>query len=92
MTYDDLIIVLTRETGLHSEVVKNVLAHLPEALMTLSLTDTVRTPLGVFRAGHRKARNIQLPNGTISTVIPRKVVKLTSGTRLQSKDQAKTTG
>ena len=83
MTYDDLVALLARQTGLHSAVVKRVLVRLPEALLELPIGDTVRTPLGVFRMSRRKPRPILLPDGeTTAEVAEQVVVKLKPGSKM----------
>lgn len=87
MTYDALVTRLAHQTGLHSDVVKKVLFHLPDVLRELTLGGAVRTPLGVFRMTQRKARPITLPDGaTLAVVTERTVVKLKSGARLTAED------
>lgn len=85
MTYDDLVARLAHQTGLHSDLVKKVLVHLPDALMELTVGGSVRTPLGVFRRTRRKTRQVVLPDGKTSAMISEmSVVKLKPGSRLRS--------
>jgi len=87
MSYDDLIADVGKRTGLHTEVVRKVLFHLPDALLQLETGDTVRTPLGVFRMTESNARKITLPDGENTATVPAKtIVKLKSGSRLKIED------
>jgi len=91
MTYDRLVIRLAKMTGLHTEVVRRVLFFFPEALMEMKDGGEVRTPLGVFKKGKRKARPILLPDGkTPAVVAGQTVVKLRSGQRLIALDATPT--
>ena len=84
MTYDQLIADVARRTGLHTEVVRRVLFHLPDTLLQLDVGEVVRTPLGVFRMTQTKEREILLPNQESTANVPSKVtVKLRSGSRLK---------
>ena len=86
MTYDDLVTQIALATGLHSDVVKKVLYYFPEVLQGLSVDESVRTPLGVFRMTKRDARPIKLPNGTSHAVVQEKVVvRLKSGAQMEKK-------
>lgn len=83
MTYDDLVADMARRSGLHSEVVKRVLVHLPEALQDLEIGDAVRTPLGVFRKVRRDPRTVMLPDGKTSAEVSElTVVKLKPGAKM----------
>ena len=84
MSYDELITRLAIRSGVHSELVRKVLVHLPDTLLDLGIGDKVYTPLGVFRKIVRKARPIVLPDGKTEALVGRKVlVRLKPGTRLE---------
>lgn len=85
MSYDELVTLLARRTGLHSDVVKRVLVYLPEVLQELPPGDDVRTPLGVFRKSQRKARDILLPDGvTRAKVAGQTLIRLRPGSKMKS--------
>ena len=87
MNYEDLIADVAQRTGLHSDYVRRVLFHLPDALMTMQVGDDVRTPMGVFRMAESKARTIVLPDQTTTAQVPAKtVVKLRSGSRMKNEE------
>jgi nucleoid DNA-binding protein len=87
MNYEQLIVDVAKRAGLHTEVVRKVLFHLPDTLLQMEEGDDVRTPLGVFRMTSSKARTITLPDQQSTAVVPAKtVVKLRSGSRLQIED------
>lgn len=84
MNYDDLIADLAQRTGLHTEIIRKVLFHLPDSLLQMDVGDAVRTPLGVFRMNESKPRPILLPDQQTKAVVPGKTtVKLRSGSRLK---------
>jgi nucleoid DNA-binding protein len=84
MNYDQLIADLAQRSGLHTEVVRKVLFHLPDVLIQMEVGDDVRTPLGVFRMAASKARDITLPDQKNTATVPAKiVVKLRAGSRLK---------
>ena len=87
MTYDQLIADVAKRTGLHTEVVRRVLFHLPDALIQMDVGDVVRTPLGVFRMTQTEQRKILLPDQeSIANVPSKTTVKLRSGSRLKLED------
>ena len=84
MTYEELILEVTKKSGLHSSAVRGTLFHLPDALLLLGVGDSVKTPMGVFRVLQSPSRNVVLPDGgTIARVPSKTVVKLKPGRRLQ---------
>lgn len=84
MNYDDLIAAIAERSGLHSDIVKKVLFHLPDALLQMGVGGSVRTPLGVFRMIFTEARESVLPDRETETLIPAKItVKLKPGNRLK---------
>jgi len=84
MNYEDLIINLAQRTGFHTEIVRKVLYHLPDALTQMTVGDIIRTPLGAFRMVRNKARTIKMPDGVTTAKVPEKTfVKLRSGSRLK---------
>jgi len=87
MTYDQLIADVAKRTGLHTEVVRRVLFHLPDSLIQMDVGDVVRTPLGVFRMTQTEQRKILLPDQeSIANVPSKTTVKLRSGSRLKLED------
>ena len=87
MTYDQLIADVAERTGLHTEVVRRVLFHLPDSLIQMDVGDVVRTPLGVFRMTQTEQRKILLPDQeSIANVPSKTTVKLRSGSRLKLED------
>jgi len=87
MTYDQLIADVAKRTGLHTEIVRRVLFHLPDSLIQMDVDDVVRTPLGVFRMTQSKQRKILLPDQESIADVPSKTtVKLRSGSRLKLED------
>jgi len=84
MNYEDLIADVAKRSGLHTEVVRRVLFHLPDAMLQLEPGESVRTPLGVFRMMQSQSRGITLPDQKTEATVPAKtVVKLKSGSRLK---------
>jgi nucleoid DNA-binding protein len=87
MSYDELVTLLAHRTGLHSDAVKRVMVHLPEALQELPPGGDVRTPLGVFRKVQRRSRDILLPDGTTrAKVTGQTLVKLRPGSKMRTGD------
>lgn len=84
MSYDELIADIAERSGLHSDIVKKVLFHFPDALLMIGIDQSVRTPLGVFRMTYTEARESVLPDRKTKTTIPAKItVKLKPGQRLK---------
>jgi len=78
---------VAKRTGLHTEVVRRVLFHLPDSLIQMDVGDVVRTPLGVFRMTQTEQRKILLPDQeSIANVPSKTTVKLRSGSRLKLED------
>jgi nucleoid DNA-binding protein len=87
MNYEKLLADVAKRAGLHTEVVRRVLFHLPDSLLQMEVGDDIRTPLGVFRMTQSKARQITLPDQeTVATVPAKTIVKLKSGSRLKIED------
>ena len=84
MKYEELVDIICRMTDVHEEAVREVLHHIPDALLFLKEGDHVRTPLGVFKATHRRGRFVKLPGQDRQAKIPDEiVVKLRPGVRLK---------
>jgi len=88
MNYTQLLADAAKRSGLHTEVVRRVLFHLPDSLVQMDIGDSIRTPLGVFRMTESKSRAITLPDGETEATVPAKViVKLRSGPRLKVEEE-----
>lgn len=84
MTYDQLVEHVSTATGVPAEAVKSVLFALPDALLTMSRGDMVRTPLGCFRMTLRSPRLVTPPQGGKPHPVKREfVVKLRPGLRIR---------
>lgn len=83
MYYDDLISNIERETGIPFEVIKRVLAKLPNELNKLQPGEQVRTPLGTFICWQKEEKPIRLPNGQTVMRKSEEVIRLRPGKRLR---------
>jgi len=84
MKYVDLAEIVAELSGKTPEDVKDVFFALPAALENLREGDTVRTPIGSFRAFRRKMREVPMPDGKkMATIKDLIIVKLKPGPRLR---------
>ena len=56
---------------------------MPELLMTMGVSEKVRTPLGTFFCEERKPKKVQLPNGTWTEAKRLHRVRLKPNSRMQ---------
>jgi len=84
MNYKNLVANIAARSKHSPEIVRDILFHLPDALIQLNVGEKVRTPLGVFHMIHTKGRMITLPDGVTTAEMPSKTqVKLRPGLRLK---------
>ncbi len=61
MKYNQLIERVSQLSTVHPIIVRKVLYSLADALVSLTLGEQVRTPLGAFRMTQRKSRTVTVP-------------------------------
>jgi nucleoid DNA-binding protein len=89
MRYDVFVGTIATITGHAEETVRLIINNMPVVLYHLKEGDTLRTPLGTFRATARKARMIVPPNGKTSVpVVNETAVKLRPGSRLRRREES----
>lgn len=84
MRYEEFVFHLAAMSEQSEEAVRTILLNFPDALSILKEGESLRTPLGVFRAVSRKTRMCALPKSDKEfPVVPELAVKLRSGSRLR---------
>lgn len=87
MKYPYLLRLISRNTGYHSDVIRDVLTSFAQAVTFLKAKEEVKTPLGIFFADQREPKeNWHLPDGSTCRSPGTIKIKLRPHWKLKFKD------